>query len=388
MIGLLTADPQLQRDNPGLAALGTVQAGPVIEDAQCVGALEVLPLDEAARPDLADAFDEGLFDLVAQGEIEEAGEMLWSSGELDAAAEHYERAMDDEDYLPVASFNLGTVREDQGARTDAIALYRVAADGGASWKKMGLDKSEHIGMIAVDPRDSNVVYVAAQGPLWSAGGERGLFKTVDGGQSWENVLSGGPFTGVNEVVMDPRNPDVMYAVTWQRFRNVAVLLDGGPATGIHKSEDGGETWRELTQGLPEENMAKTGLAVSPQNPDVIYATIELANRTGAMHRSEDGGETWVKGADYTAGGTGPHYYNELWASPHQFDRVYHADVQMHVTEDGGKTMRKLDHDTKHSDHHALAFDPDDENYLLVGVDGPSTADEGVPPAFLGLFGPS
>jgi hypothetical protein len=116
-------------------------------------------------------------------------------------------------------------------------------------------------------------------------------------------------------------------------------------------------------------MAKTGLAISPQNPDVLYATIELANRTGAMYRSEDGGESWVKGADYAAGGTGPHYYNELWPSPHQFDRVYHADVNLHVTEDGGKTMIKLAHDTKHVDHHAMAFDPDDENYILVGNDG-------------------
>jgi photosystem II stability/assembly factor-like uncharacterized protein len=255
-------------------------------------------------------------------------------------------------------------------------IYR-SRDGGQNWEKMGLENSEHIGMIRVDPRDSNVVFVAAQGPLWSAGGDRGLFKSTDGGENWRKVLGDGfgnselddRYTGVSEVHMDPRNPDIMYAVTWQRFRNVAVLLDGGPGTGIHKSEDGGETWRELTEGLPEENMAKTGLAISPQNPDVIYATIELANRTGAMYRSEDGGESWVKGADFAPSGTGPHYYNELWASPHQFDRVYHADVNLHVTEDGGKTMQKLAHDTKHVDHHAMAFNPDDENYILVGNDG-------------------
>ena len=232
-------------------------------------------------------------------------------------------------------------------------------------------------MIRVDPRDSNVIFVAAQGPLWSAGGDRGLFKSDDGGETWRKVLGDGHgnteiddrYTGVSEVHMDPRDPDVMYAVVWQRFRNVAVLMDGGPATSIHKSEDGGETWRELTEGLPEEAMGKTGLAISPQNPDVVYATIELANRTGGIYRSEDGGESWVKGADYTGGGTGPHYYNELWASPHQFDRVYHADVHLHVTEDGGKTMQKLEHETKHVDHHAMAFDPDDENYILVGNDG-------------------
>ena len=255
-------------------------------------------------------------------------------------------------------------------------VYR-SRDGGQSWENMGLAASERIGMIRVDPRDSNTVFVAAQGPLWSGGGERGLYKSTDGGESWRKVLGDGlgnteiddQYTGVSEVHMDPRNPDVMYAVSWQRFRNVAVLMDGGPGTGIHKSVDGGETWRELSEGLPEENRGKTGLAVSPQNPDVLYATIELANREGGFWRSADGGETWEKRNDYLSGGTGPHYYQELFASPHKFDRVYQMDVQMHVTEDGGKNFTMLDHDTKHSDHHAMAFDPNDENYLLVGVDG-------------------
>ena len=247
-------------------------------------------------------------------------------------------------------------------------IYK-SLDAGASWTRMGLEDSEHIGMIRVDPRDSNVVYVAVQGPLWSAGGERGLYKTVDGGESWEKTLGGGDFTGVNEVHMDPRNPDVLYAVTWQRFRNVASLMDGGPETGIHKSTDGGYTWRELTEGLPEENMGKTGMAISPINPDVLYATIELKQRTGGVWRSEDGGETWEKQSDYVSGGTGPHYYQEIFASPHKFDRLYHMDVQLHVSEDGGKTFVGAERLNKHGDHHALAFDPGDENYLLIGTDG-------------------
>lgn len=255
-------------------------------------------------------------------------------------------------------------------------VYR-SRDAGKSWENMGLKKSEHIGMIRIDPRDSDTVFVAAQGPLWSGSGERGLYKTTDGGGSWRKVLGDGlgntelddRYTGVSEVHIDPRNPDVMYAVAWQRYRNVAVLMDGGPATSIHKSEDGGETWRKLSSGLPEDIMGKAGLAISPQKPDVLYATIELANRTGAMYRSTDAGESWEKRSDFAAGGTGPHYYNELWASPHRFDRIYHADVNLHVTDDGGKTMVKLEHDTKHVDHHAMAFDPADENYLLVGNDG-------------------
>jgi len=255
-------------------------------------------------------------------------------------------------------------------------VYR-SRDGGRNWENMGLEASEHIGMIRVDPRDSDTIFVAAQGPLWSGGGDRGLYKSTDGGEIWRKVLGEGlgntadddRYTGVSEVHMDPRNPDVIYAVSWQRFRNVAALMDGGPGTGIHKSEDGGETWRELTEGLPKDVMGKTGLAISPQDPDVIYATIELANRTGGFWRSTDGGETWEKRSEYVSGGTGPHYYQEIFASPHAFDRVYQMDVNMHVTEDGGKNFIKLDHAGKHVDHHALAFDSADEDYLLVGTDG-------------------
>ena len=196
-------------------------------------------------------------------------------------------------------------------------IYR-SRDGGQSWENMGLKESEHIGMIRIDPRDSNTMFVAVQGPLWSGGGDRGLYKSADGGQNWRKVLGDGhgntdeddQYTGVNEVHMDPRNPDIMFAVTWQRMRNVAVVMDGGPGTGIHKSEDGGETWRELTNGLPEGDMGKTGMAISPQNPDTIYATIELENRTGGFWRSDDGGESWEKKNDYLSGGTGPHYYQE------------------------------------------------------------------------------
>jgi photosystem II stability/assembly factor-like uncharacterized protein len=242
-------------------------------------------------------------------------------------------------------------------------------DGGASWNRMGLENSEHIGMIAIDPRDSNVVYVAAQGPLWSAGGDRGLFKSVDGGASWDLILSGGEYTGVNEVHMDPRNPDVLLAAKHQRFRNVAALMNGGPESGIYKSTDAGRTWRELSTGLPEEDMGKIGLAISPINPEVVYATIELGGRKGGFWRSEDGGESWEKRSDYLSGGTGPHYYQEIFASPHQLERVYQMDATLHITEDGGTTFEPQPHGYKHGDHHAMAFDPDDPEYLMYGTDG-------------------
>ncbi len=247
-------------------------------------------------------------------------------------------------------------------------LYR-SRDGGATWENVGLGKSEHIGNVIVHPEDSNTLFVAVQGPLWSAGGERGLYKTTDGGATWEMILGGGEYTGVNEVRMDPRDPDVLYAATHQRFRTVAALLDGGPESGIHKSTDGGATWRKLATGLPGEDMGKIGLAISPQHPDVVYATIELAHRLGGFYRSADGGESWEKRSDYLSGGTGPHYYQEIFASPHKFDRIYQMDPRMHVSEDGGQTFVQVGEEHKHGDNHALAFDPNDPDYLLNGADG-------------------
>jgi photosystem II stability/assembly factor-like uncharacterized protein len=242
-------------------------------------------------------------------------------------------------------------------------------DGGVSWTNMGLGNSEHIGMIRVDPRDSDVVYVASQGPLWSAGGDRGLYKTVDGGKNWELILSGGEYTGVNEVHLDPRNPDVLIASTHQRFRNVAALMNGGPESGIHKSTDGGRTWRELSKGIPAEDKGKIGLAISPVNPDVVYATIELAQRTGGLWRSLDGGETWEKRSSEVYSGTGPHYYQEIFASPHDVDTVYQVAPTLYRTTDGGKTMEAMRNRHVHGDYHAIVFNPDDPDYLMAGSDG-------------------
>jgi len=242
-------------------------------------------------------------------------------------------------------------------------------DGGKSWTNMGLKNSQHIGMIVIDPRDSNVVYVAAQGPLWSAGGDRGLYKTTDGGKTWKLILSAGQYTGANEVHLDPRNPDVIYASLHQRFRNVAALMNGGPESGIHKSTDGGLTWRELTNGVPKEDKGKIGLSISPVDPDVVYATIELAQRTGGFWRSTDGGASWEKRSDEVYSGTGPHYYQEIFASPHDVDTVYQVAPTLHKTIDGGETMKPVQNRTVHGDYHAVVFDPADPDYLMVGTDG-------------------
>jgi len=247
-------------------------------------------------------------------------------------------------------------------------VYR-SIDGGESWENMGLKKSQHISKIIVHPADSDILWIAAQGPLWSKGGERGLYKTTDGGKTWKKTLGDATWTGVTEVVIDSRNPDVLYAATWQRHRNVAAYMGGGPGSGLHRSTDGGETWQKLTKGLPESNMGKIGLAISPQNPDVLYAAIELDRRTGAVYRSSNRGASWVKGAEAVGGGTGPHYYQELYASPHQFDRIYMADNRMRVSDDGGKIFRRMKKEHKHGDDHALVFRSDDPDYLLVGTDG-------------------
>ncbi|MGE3805420.1 MAG: glycosyl hydrolase [Gemmataceae bacterium] len=245
----------------------------------------------------------------------------------------------------------------------------LSLDAGKSFTNMGLKKSEHIAKILIDPRDSKRVYVAAQGPLWAPGGERGLYRSSDAGKSWQLILAKGPYTGVTDIAFDPRNPDIIFAVAHQRQRTVAALVNGGPETGIHKSIDGGKTWRELKKGLPTGDVGKIGIAVSPQKPDVIYATIELPGRKGGFWRSADAGETWSKQSDYISGGTGPHYYQELWADPHRFDVLYQANVQLGRSEDGGKTWQSVDNRNKHVDNHAIGFHPTDRDFLLVGCDG-------------------
>ena len=260
--------------------------------------------------------------------------------------------------------------ENTGGRHSSFGngIYR-SLDGGENWKNMGLKKSEHISSVIIHPTDSNILWVCAQGPLWSKGGDRGLYKTTDGGNSWNKVLGDDKWTGVTDILIDPRNPNRLYAATWQRHRTVAAYMGGGPKTAIYKSEDGGDNWLKLEKGLPKTTMGKIGLALSPQQPDVIYAAIELERRTGAVFKSTDQGATWSKQSDTVAGATGPHYYQELYASPHAFDRIYLADNRMKVSDDGGKTFRTMKEDNKHPDNHALAFRKDDPEYLMVGTDG-------------------
>ena len=259
--------------------------------------------------------------------------------------------------------------ENVGGRHVAFGdgVYR-SLNGGKTWENLGLKNSEHISEIIVHPNNSDIVWVASQGPLWTKGGERGLYKTLDGGESWNRVLGDNQWTGVTDIMIDPRNPDVLYAATWDRHRTVAALMGGGPGTALYRSDDGGDHWIKLTNGLPKSNMGKIGITISPQNPDVVYAAIELDRTKGAVYRSENRGASWEKMSDTVSGGTGPHYYQELYASPHKFDRLYLMNVRVLTSEDGGKTFVQLKEQDKHSDNHAIVFKKDDPNYIMIGTD--------------------
>lgn len=241
-------------------------------------------------------------------------------------------------------------------------------DGGKSWKNVGLKTSEHIGKIVVDPKNSDVVYVAAQGPLWAAGGDRGVHKTTDGGKTWKAVLTISENAGVSDLWMDPRDPNVLYATSYQRRRHVWGMVHGGPESAIYKTTDAGVTWRRLEKGIPKGDLGRIGLAVSPADPDVVYAMIEATDpKDRGTYRSTDRGESFTRVGEYSA--PGPQYYQEMFPDPKNVDRVYSMDVFNMVTEDGGKTWKRLGEKHKHVDNHALWIDPADTSHLVNGNDG-------------------
>jgi len=244
-------------------------------------------------------------------------------------------------------------------------VYR-SEDGGKSFTNMGLKNSEHIGRIVLDPRNSHV-YVAVQGPLWGPGGDRGLYKSTDNGKTWKTILTISENTGITDIVIDPNRPDILYAAAYQRRRHVFTLINGGPESAIYKSTDAGATWKKVTSGLPGGNLGRIGLAISPVNPDVVYAIVEAEHDSGGFFRSPDRGETWEKMSGYMS--RSPQYYNRIYCDPKDANKVYSLDTVSRVSLDGGKTWNPVGNKFRHVDDHACWIDPNDTRHLLIGGDG-------------------
>ncbi|HEU4769067.1 MAG TPA: hypothetical protein VFS77_16905, partial [Pyrinomonadaceae bacterium] len=244
-------------------------------------------------------------------------------------------------------------------------LYK-SDDGGRTWRNVGLKTSEHIGRIAIDPKDSNVVYVASQGPLWGPGGERGLFKTTDGGKTWKNILNISENTGVTDVVIDHNDPNTVYCAAYQRRRHMWTLINGGPESAIYKSTDAGATWNKLRAGLPTVDLGRVGLAISPVDSNVLYATVEAADRRGGIFRSSDRGSSWERRNEFDSTAM---YYSRIVADPKEVDRIYIMNVFAMVSDDGGRTVRRLGERNKHVDNHEIWINPANTNHYLIGSDG-------------------
>ena len=244
-------------------------------------------------------------------------------------------------------------------------VYR-SEDGGKNWQNLGLKRSEHIGRVVIDPRDSKVVYVAAAGPLWGPGGDRGLYKSSDSGKNWKAVLTVSENMGVVDVVFDPSNSDIIYAAAYQRRRHVFTLIDGGPESAIYKSTDAGATWNKLKNGLPSVDMGRIGLAVSPADPNVVYATVEAADGKGGIFRSSDKGANWERRNEFDQGAM---YYARIVADPRNVDRIFVMSVSLRESLDGGKTLHKVEENNHHGDNHAIWIDPENTKHWLLGSDG-------------------
>ena len=244
-------------------------------------------------------------------------------------------------------------------------IYK-SIDGGKTWENMGLKTSEHIAKIIIDPSDSDNIYVASQGPLWRSGGERGLYNSSDGGKNWKRILHISENTGISDVVMDHSN-NILYASTYERRRHFGILVAGGPEGGIFKSIDKGKTWKKLKNGLPTGDIGRIGLEISPQKANVVYALITAKKETKGFYRSDNYGETWKKMSDYQV--VDSQYYVEIFADPHQFDKIYSVDMRSYVTEDGGKIFNRIPENKKHVDSHDVIFDINDPNYIMISCDG-------------------
>src|SRR4029079_17665989 len=243
-----------------------------------------------------------------------------------------------------------------------------STDGGRTWKNVGLKDTRQIARIRVHPDNPDLVYVAAQGHVWGPNAERGIFRSDDGGKTWKKVLYVDEKTGASDLAMDPANPRVLYAGFWQVVRHPWELVSGGPGSSLWKSTDGGDTWKKLTEGLPEGTWGKVGVAVSPARPGRVFAFVEAGH--GGLFRSEDYGKKFTHVNDEHKIRERAWYYSWIYPDTKTADTVYRPNVQMHKSTDGGR--RFSDMSVPHGDNHDLWIDPDDSDRMILGNDGGAT----------------
>jgi len=240
-----------------------------------------------------------------------------------------------------------------------------STDRGRTWMHMGLAETRQIGRIVIHPKDANLVYIAAQGHVWGPNPERGVYRSKDGGKTWERVLFVNEITGASDIAMDPTNPRILYAGFWEVNRKPWALVSGGNNSGLYRSTDGGDTWKKLTEGLPEGVVGKIGISISAANPDRVYALVESTK--GGLFVSNDGGEKWSLVSSDNRLRQRAWYYTEVYADPKSENTLYVLNVQLLRSTDGGRTFQNVS--VGHGDTHDLWIDPDDPRHLVLGDDG-------------------
>ncbi len=244
-------------------------------------------------------------------------------------------------------------------------VYR-SLDGGRNWSHMGLDETRHIGRIQIDYHDNDTVYVAALGHLWGPNEERGVFRTRDGGETWERVLFVNEDTGVVDLAMDPQDPKTLFAAAYQRRRTAGGFSGGGPGSGIYRSFDGGDTWERLSDGLPTAAMGRIGLDIYRRDGNLVYATVEAGQGRGGVYRSQDRGDTWEH---LSTQNNRPMYYSQIRVDPSDPQRIYSGGSSLFASEDGGRTFRGDAAAGVHLDHHAMWIDPNNSDHIILAGDG-------------------
>ncbi|OFZ08117.1 MAG: hypothetical protein A3D92_02090, partial [Bacteroidetes bacterium RIFCSPHIGHO2_02_FULL_44_7] len=257
----------------------------------------------------------------------------------------------------------------RNSQSSGYGLFR-SLDAGKNWELMGLEDTRNIHRVIIHPSDPNTIWVGAQGPAWGDNTNRGVFKTIDGGKTWRQVLKGDASTGIGDLVIDPSNPNKLIAALWDFRREPWTFRSGGKGSGLYVSFDGGETWKRRTDadGLPEGDLGRIGLAISPSNPDRIYALVEA--KANDVYCSDDGGVNWKKISSDKQAGDRPFYYSDIFVDPSNENRVYSLWSRVSMSEDGGKTWKIiLPYYGVHPDHHAFWVHPKDPNYIIIGNDG-------------------